>query len=211
VTGESRWYDMTSGLIDQMVEQFWDESAPGFKDTAADEVDAPLVAALGGRGRAHDATDGVTPSGTSGAAGVLLTWSALTGSNRHRQLAEQALAQSARIAASAPRAAGWSLAVAEALADGPREVAVVGPAGDPDRAALHRVALAGSAPGLVVALGPPGAPAPPLLLDRPLVAGHPAAYPCRGMVCDLPLTDPTVLAGWTGSRLPTANSLDASE
>jgi uncharacterized protein len=211
VTGESSWYEAISGLVDQMVEQFWDESALGFKDTAADEVDAPLAAALGGRGRAHDPTDGVTPSGTSGAAGVLLTWSALTGSHRHRQLAEQALAQSARIAASAPRAAGWSLAVAEALADGPREVAVVGPAGDPDRTALHRVALAGSAPGLVVAVGSPGAQAPPLLLDRPLVAGHPAAYPCRGMVCDLPLTDPTVLAAWTGSSLPTANSLDASE
>jgi hypothetical protein len=27
-----------------------------------------------------------------------------------------------------------------------------------------------------------------LLAERPLVDGQPAAYPCRGFVCDLPLT-----------------------
>ncbi len=216
VTGENRWYAAVSDLIDGMVERFWDASAGGFRDTAADAVDAPLVAALGGRGRAHDPTDGATPSGTSAAAGVLLTWAALTGSSRHRDLAERALAQGARLAAYSPRMAGWHLAVTEALVDGPREVAVVGEPGDPRREALHRVALAGSAAGLVIAVGDARldadpAAGPPLLADRPLVDGRPAAYPCRGMVCDLPLTDPAALAAWTGARPPTANGLDASE
>jgi uncharacterized protein YyaL (SSP411 family) len=110
-----------------------------------------------------------------------------------------------------PQVDGWALAVTEALADGPREVAVLGPDGDPDRAELHRVAMAGTAPGLVVAVAEPGATTPPLVADRPLVSGRPAAYPCRGMVCDLPVTRPGVLAEWTGARLPTANGLDASE
>jgi uncharacterized protein len=103
--------------------------------------------------------------------------------------------------------------VTEALVDGPREVAVVGEPGDPRRTALHAVALAGSAPGLVVALGgsEPDPAAAPLLAGRPLVGGQPAAYPCRGMVCDLPLTDPGALATWVGARPPTANGLDASE
>ncbi len=73
--------------------------------------------------------------------------------------------------------------------------------------------LAGTAPGLVLAVGEPepGPDAPPLLADRPLVAGGPAAYPCRGMVCDLPLTSVEALAAWVGPRLPTANSLDVSK
>jgi hypothetical protein len=37
--------------------------------------------------------------------------------------------------------------------------------------------------------GSPDAAGLPLLADRPLVRGLPAAYVCRGMVCDLPVTD----------------------
>ena len=104
----------------------------------------------------------------------------------------------------------------EALVDGPREVAVVGPAADVARVALHRVALAGAAPGLVVAAAEVGATTPPLVADRPLVAGRAAAYPCRGMVCDLPLTEVGPLARWAqaaggAAGLPTANTVDASE
>ncbi|WP_130782973.1 hypothetical protein, partial [Cellulomonas biazotea] len=59
------------------------------------------------------------------------------------------------------------------------------------------------APGLVVAVGPPtagpasgpsGSAVLPLLADRPLVGGRPAAYVCRGFVCDLPTTDAAALA-----------------
>src|SRR5690606_24070273 len=53
-----------------------------------------------------------------------------------------------------PRAAGRALAVTEALIDGPREVAVVGPPGDPATAALRRTALHATAPGAVLAVGP---------------------------------------------------------
>jgi uncharacterized protein YyaL (SSP411 family) len=213
VTGAHRWYVSAAGLVDSMVDRFWDDAAEGFRDTASDAVDLPLAAALGGRGRLHDPTDGATPSGTSAAAGALLAFSALSGSTRHRRLAEAALAQGARLAAQEPRMAGWYLAVSEALVDGPREVAVVGAAGDPRRTALHQVALAGTAPGLVLAVGAadPAPDAPPLLADRPLVEGGPAAYPCRGMVCDLPVTLPAALAAWVGSRLLTANGLDVSE
>ena len=213
VTGENRWYSSASGLVEAMVGRFWDDAAGGFRDTPADVVDRPLAAALGGRGRLHDPTDGATPSGTSAAAGALLAYSALTGSTHHRGLAEAALAQGARLAAQEPRMAGWYLAVSEALADGPREVAVVGAEGDPDRTALHHAALAGTAPGLVLAVGTAAAvaDAPQLLADRPLVEAHPAAYPCRGMVCDLPVTSPEALAAWVGARLPTANALDVSE
>ena len=93
---------------------------------------------------------------------------------------------------------------AEALLDGPREVAVVGPADDPRTRALHRVALLGTAPGLVVAVGP-GAEPPvrsdvPLLRDRPLVGGSPAAYVCRQFTCDAPVTTEGALAARVGAR-----------
>jgi hypothetical protein len=40
----------------------------------------------------------------------------------------------------------------------------------------------------VVLSAAPDAAGLPLLADRPLVGGRPAAYVCRGMVCDLPVT-----------------------
>ncbi len=96
-----------------------------------------------------------------------------------------------------PRFAGWSLAAAEAAVAGPLEVAVVGAAGTPERAELERVARASASPGLVVVAGEPStaeageADEPetvPLLAGRGLVDGRPAAYVCRGMVCDRPVT-----------------------
>jgi uncharacterized protein len=76
-------------------------------------------------------------------------------------------------------------------------VAVVGRPGDPDRAALERVARMSSSPGAVVAVGEPdvrtdaeeGDPSVvSLLAGRDLVDGRAAAYVCRGMVCDRPVT-----------------------
>jgi uncharacterized protein YyaL (SSP411 family) len=86
--------------------------------------------------------------------------------------------------------------VLEAMLDGPREVAIIGPGHDPRTETLRGVALRSVAPGLVVAVGEPGGRdgGPELLQDRPLVAGAPTAYVCRGFVCALPTTDPHELA-----------------
>ncbi|MBV9823823.1 MAG: hypothetical protein JO144_16455, partial [Actinobacteria bacterium] len=42
-------------------------------------------------------------------------------------------------------------------------------------------------PGLVLAFGEPDAAGLPLLANRPLLAGEPAAYVCRGFVCERPV------------------------
>jgi uncharacterized protein YyaL (SSP411 family) len=195
VTGEVTWAQLAGGLLDVVLAEFTD-GAGGFYDTAETATDAQIAAV----GRPQDPTDGATPSGWTAAAGALLTYAALTGSSRHRQAAEEALGVVDALAGSAPRFAGWGLAVAQALADGPREVAVVGPAGDDATARLHRVALAGAAPGLVVAVGEPGADGVPLLADRDLVGGRPAAFVCRGFVCDVPTTEPERLADAVAAR-----------
>ena len=85
--------------------------------------------------------------------------------------------------------------MAEALLDGPREVAVVGPPDDAARTLLHTVALASTAPGLVVSVGGPDADGVPLLAGRILIDGRATAYVCRDFACALPTIDQYVLAG----------------
>lgn len=182
VTGEGVWLDFAGLLLDQVPARFGD-SGGALYDTAADAEQ--LIR------RPQDPTDNATPSGWSAAAGALLGYAAHTGSGVHRTAAERALGVVKALGPRVPRFIGWGLAVAEALLDGPREVAVVGPSlTDEATAALHRTALLGTAPGAVVAAGPPGGEEFPLLADRPLVDGRPAAYVCRNFTCDAPTTDP---------------------
>jgi uncharacterized protein YyaL (SSP411 family) len=66
---------------------------------------------------------------------------------------------------------------------------------------LHRTALLGTAPGAAVVAGAPGTVGVPLLADRPLVDGRPAAYVCRHFACDAPTPEPARLAEVLGARL----------
>ncbi len=183
VTGEGAWLEFAGFLLDIVLEQFTGEGGQLY-DTAHDAEQ--LIR------RPQDPTDSATPSGWTAAAGALLSYAAYTGSEPHRTAAEGALGVVKALGPRVPRFVGWGLAVAEALLDGPREVAVAGPVGGE----LHRTALLGRAPGAVVAAGEgPGAGAEfPLLVDRPLVGGQPTAYVCRHFVCSAPTTDAGELA-----------------
>ncbi|MFI6492829.1 thioredoxin domain-containing protein [Streptomyces sp. NPDC050564] len=191
VTGEGVWLEFAGFLLDHVIVQFIDSESGALYDTAADAE--RLIR------RPQDPTDNATPSGWSAAAGALLSYAAQTGAEPHRTAAERALGVVKALGPRAPRFIGWGLAVAEALLDGPREVAIVGPADDPATEALHRTALLGTAPGAVVAVGVPESEELPLLSGRPLVDGRPAAYVCRNFTCDAPTTDPdrlrTALSG----------------
>ncbi|MER8182900.1 thioredoxin domain-containing protein [Kitasatospora sp. NPDC094015] len=192
VTGEGSWLALAGGLLDTVLMHFLDAGSGALYDTADDAEQ--LIR------RPQDPTDNATPSGWTAAAGALLSYAAYTGSERHRTAAERALGIVGALAAKAPRFIGWGLAVAEALLDGPREIAVLGPAGDPATAALHRTALLATAPGAVVAVGAPGPSEVPLLADRPLLGGRPAAYVCRHFTCDAPTAEPAELADRVGAR-----------
>ncbi|MFF9452733.1 thioredoxin domain-containing protein [Streptomyces flaveolus] len=182
VTGEGVWLDFAGLLLDHVLTRFTDDSGSLY-DTAADAE--RLIR------RPQDPTDNATPSGWTAAAGALLSYAAHTGSEPHRTAAEHALGVVKALGPRVPRFIGWGLAAAEALLDGPREVAVVGPdLGDGATRGLHRTALLGTAPGAVVAVGAEGSDEFPLLADRPLVGGAPAAYVCRNFTCDAPTTDP---------------------
>jgi hypothetical protein len=184
VTGEGRWLELAGRLLDTSLSAFGDGEG-GFYDTAADGE--PLIF------RPADAADNATPSGTFAVAGALLSYSALTGSARHREAAEAALGVLPAIAARYPRAAGAGLAVAEAWLAGPPEIAVVGDPDDERTRALHRTALRTAPPGAVLAFGDGRAADVPLLAGRGLVDDAPAAYVCRQFTCQAPVTTPEQL------------------
>ncbi|MGV9727618.1 thioredoxin domain-containing protein [Streptomyces albogriseolus] len=193
VTGEGVWLDFAGLLVDHVLARFLDVESGALYDTASDAE--RLIR------RPQDPTDNATPSGWTAAAGALLGYAAHTGSEPHRTAAERALGVVKALGPRVPRFIGWGLAVAEAVLDGPREVAVVGRgADDPATAELHRTALLGTAPGAVVAVGTEGGDEFPLLADRPLVDGAPAAYVCRNFTCDAPTTDPGRLRTALGGR-----------
>ncbi|MFG2871595.1 thioredoxin domain-containing protein [Streptomyces sp. NPDC048338] len=185
VTGEGVWLEFAGFLLDIVLDQFVAEGRALY-DTAHDAE--ALIR------RPQDPTDNATPSGWSAAAGALLSYAAHTGSTAHREAAEGALGVVKALGPRAPRFIGWGLATAEALLDGPREVAVVGEPDDAATSGLRRAALLGTAPGAVLAFGAPGGEEFPLLRDRPLVEGGAAAYVCRRFTCDAPTTDPAELA-----------------
>jgi uncharacterized protein YyaL (SSP411 family) len=176
-TGQARWLTVAGALLDTALGHFADGHG-GFFDTA-DDAEQLFT-------RPRSAADNAEPSGHSALSGALLTYAALTGSPRHRAAADAGVAAAAGLAARDPRFAGWTLAVAEAMAAGPLQVAIAGVG--PLALELVRVARASSSPGLVIGHGSPDTPGIPLLADRPLVAGDAAAYVCRGFVCDRPVT-----------------------
>ncbi|MEU9332355.1 thioredoxin domain-containing protein [Streptomyces sp. NPDC048290] len=186
VTGEGVWLEFAGFLLDHVLARFTDPDSGALYDTAADAE--RLIR------RPQDPTDNAAPSGWTAAAGALLGYAAQTGAEPHRTAAERALGVVKALGPRVPRFIGWGLAVAEALLDGPREVAVVGPdPGDEGGRALHRTALLGTAPGAVVAYGVPDGGEFPLLAGRPLISGQAAAYVCRSFTCDTPTTDPDTL------------------
>ena len=181
-TGDPRWLARTTDLLETVLAQFRDDDV--FFDTAADA--SALVA------RPRDPGDNASPSGTSAAAMAFVACAAVTGESRWREAAEVAVESAGAIAGQAPRFAGWTLGAAEAMLAGPDEIAVVGPPGQA-RDALHRTALRRIAPAVVVA-SESGVDLP-LLEGRDTVDGLPAAYVCRGFVCERPVTEPAELAG----------------
>jgi uncharacterized protein YyaL (SSP411 family) len=181
-TGHEVWLTRATALLETALDRFRAADG-GFYDAPADGE--RLVT------RPRDPTDNASPSGASAMIHALLTAHHLTGDTRWYDAAEAALAGVAGLVRRAPRFAGWSMAAAQALADGAPEIAVVGPPG-PDRDALERRAR--SWPAATVVVADSAVPGIPLLAGRGPVGDRPAAYVCRRMVCAAPVTRPDDLA-----------------
>jgi uncharacterized protein YyaL (SSP411 family) len=86
--------------------------------------------------------------------------------------------------------AGWSMAAAVTMLEGPREIAIVGPAG---AARESLVNLARHDPNAVVVVADEPSEDIGLLSGRTAVDGRPTAYVCRHHVCSSPVADVTAL------------------
>lgn len=174
ITGDASWLPVAEGLLDRVLEHFVADGT--FYDTA-DDAEALVW-------RPKDPTDNASPSGVSLAAEALMVYAGVTGSARHELAAGQALAASAGLGARAARFAGRGLAVAETIASGPQEIAIVGESPE-----LLRTALVEAQWGTPLASGSPGSDVP-LMLSRDLVSGQPAAYVCEKFTCKQPVVLP---------------------
>jgi len=180
-TGNAVWLEHARDLLDAALNYFRADDH-GFHDTANH---APALVA-----RPREFSDNASPCGQSAMVHALASYAALTGEGSYRTAAEQTLGVLARLAVRVPRFAGWTLAAAQSMVEGPVEIAVVGRPG-PERDAL--AAAARRRPGAVVVVAEPGRHDIPLLTGRDEVDGRAAAYVCRNLVCERPVTDPALL------------------
>ena len=99
------------------------------------------------------------------------------------------------LAARHPIAFGELLQATERRVSAPLEIAIVGVSDDPATAALRREVTGRLLPTAVFLGAEPGIgpTVSPLLVDRPLVGGSPAAYVCERFACRAPVTSPDAL------------------
>ncbi|WP_236789292.1 thioredoxin domain-containing protein [Amycolatopsis sp. GM8] len=185
-TGDANWLSEATKLLDIALDRFAASDAPGAYHDTADDAETLVQ-------RPSDPGDNASPSGASALASALVTASVLAGPERaaaYRDAAEQALSRVGRLVEKVPRFAGNWLSVAEALAAGPVQVAVVGLDAEAWSELRTTAAQLVHGGGVVLAGEPDSAP---LLAERPLVEGAAAAYVCRGYVCDRPVTSADAL------------------
>jgi uncharacterized protein len=183
-TFEERWYVEAVLVADKMIERFGDPERGGFFTTAAD---APYLVT-----RRKDLEDTPTPSGNSAAALGLLRLARFSGDAGYEQQAAGVLALHADIAIRYPTAFGQLLQALDLYLAAPREVAIVGDSGS---GPLARTVLGRFTPHVVLAgtAEPMSRSVVPLLRDRELVDGEPAAYVCERFACQLPVTEADAL------------------
>ena len=141
-----------------------------------------------------DPSDGAVPSGLAALAdAALLLWS-MTGDDRHRRIAETAIAPALDGATERAPAFGAALEIAARLGGELHQLVVVTPGGVDAELPLVEAARAWGRPAGVLAIVTPGqasqfaAAGFDLFTSRSTVDGQPTAYLCRHFVCELPLT-----------------------
>jgi uncharacterized protein len=190
LTGEPTYFTAARGLGDDLLRRFWDDETQGFFDTAADHEQ--LI------GRPRELSDNATPCGASQACEALLRLTALTGESRHADHAERTLLPLIPLMLRSPAGFGRYLVALDDLVGPFYEVALVGAADDERLTALRAEVASLYQPRMALAWGEPPSPSEkppeiPLLAERGLVDGAPAAYVCQRFVCQRPVTTPEKL------------------
>jgi uncharacterized protein YyaL (SSP411 family) len=178
---EPRWFEEARRLAETTIERFGDPERGGFFSTAADHEE--LIA------RRKEVGDHPIPSGNSAAALGLLRLAALTGERSYERQAEGVFAIFGGTAVQHPQSFAHMLLALDLHLASTKEVALVGE----DLGELAAAVRAELRPHLVLAGGPEGSEAPPLLQGRTAVEGRAAAYVCENFACRAPVTEPAEL------------------
>ncbi len=180
-TFDLRWLGEASRLTQLMFEQFHDAENGGFFQTGVAHEE--LVA------RRKDYVDNAIPSGNSLAAELLLRLAVLVDNQAYRHEATRIILTVKDAMSEQPTGFGRMLCAAAALLQPSQEIAIVGDPADPATQSLVRAAQQPYLPNTVIALKAPDAESMlPLLAERTLVDGKPAAYVCENYACRLPVT-----------------------
>jgi uncharacterized protein YyaL (SSP411 family) len=171
---DPRWFAEARALADATIERFGDDEHGGFFETSVDHEQLLT--------RRKDLEDHPIPSGNAAAAYGLLRLGALTGEAGYEQRAVGVLRLLAEPATQYPQAFGHLLQALDFHLAPVKEVALVG-----DSPEMVRLVRSRFRPHIVLAGGEPDGV--PLLQDRPLVDGQPAAYVCERFVCQAPVTE----------------------
>ncbi len=189
-TGELRWLEEARRRALRAVERFEDPEHGGFFPSPPE---SELVA------RRKELDDNPTPSGNALLADVLVRLARLYGEDALERRAVGVLRLARPLLERAPAAVGALLSVLDLHLAAPRELALVGPPGDPATEALREAILSPWDPNAVFAFaaGPddPALAGVPLLAGRSLVDGRPAVYVCERFACRAPVTSPGELTG----------------
>jgi uncharacterized protein YyaL (SSP411 family) len=194
-TGEVHRFDRALALATAAHARFADPDG-GWFQTAADGE--RLIA------RPKDTWDNATPAGGGVMAEVCRRLYALTGDGAWWDRADLALRTFADAARRMPTGYGNVLRQLEEEAAGRVEVVIVGVPGLA-RDRLEIAALHAHHPGaLVLVAQPDHGDRIPLLAHRGEFDGRPAAYVCRDMVCERPVTEPAELAAMLAAAVAEA-------
>ena len=185
-TGDRRHLDRAREIMEALDVYFHDERGGYFFTPSDGEA---LIT------RTKSGADGALPSGNGVATLVHLRLAALTGMEAHRRRAEELLRLFHRAATEQPFGFMTHLEALEWYAEGPVEIVIVGPPGDPDTDALCDAARGCYVPRKMLVRVAPNDPDPPVPARGKVQAdGRATAYVCRGFTCSAPTTDPATLA-----------------
>jgi uncharacterized protein len=198
LTSDPRWLRETIRVMAALEQRYADRANGGYFLTAATEGQ-PLA-------RSKPDSDGAVPSGNSVALMTELRLATMTTDDRFRVLGETTLRAFSTAIDERPSAFDEMMLAVDFLTDAPKEIAIVLPSADRDAAEpLMGVIRSAFVPNraLVVAseadLAGETGKLVPWAAGKPTKGGKPTAYVCRRGACELPTSDPKVLAGLLAS------------
>ena len=199
-TFDDRWLREAAGLVDSMVELFWDEDTAGFYDTGSDHESLVF--------RPRDVYDNAQPCGGSVASDVLLHLAVITGNQDYAVKAAAPMRALHELMGRAPAGTGHWLAALDFYVSTPKEIAIIGPRDHAATQALldevftrylpNKVVVGSNSPVAPIDDDPPISKGVdggvssiadlPLLKAREMIDGQPTAYVCQNYACQLPVT-----------------------